>query len=168
MRDTAPMTTDTRSRSSKRRSAARLGAVQALYQMDLAQTDLSDILAEFPSHRLGGEIDGEQYEDADEVFFRDIVTGVVRSQKTLDPQIDEVLAKGWTLSRLDSILRAILRAGAYELQARMDVPYRVVINEYIDVANAFFEDDEPKFVNGALDRLARALRSTDDRVDGNK
>ncbi len=154
--------------TAKRRSAARLGAVQALYQMDLAQTDLTDILAEFPSHRLGGELDGDQYEDADVAFFRDIVTGVVRSQRELDPEIDRVLAKGWTLSRLDSTLRAILRAGAYELKARMDVPYRVVINEYMDVAKAFFEDDEPKFVNGALDHLAKALRDLDDRDDGGK
>ena len=154
--------------TAKRRSAARLGAVQALYQMDLAQTDLTDILAEFPSHRLGGELDGDQYEDADVAFFRDIVTGVVRSQRELDPEIDRVLAKGWTLSRLDSTLRAILRAGAYELKSRMDVPYRVVINEYMDVAKAFFEDDEPKFVNGALDHLAKALRDLDDRDDGGK
>lgn len=154
--------------TAKRRSAARLGAVQALYQMDLAQTDLTDILAEFPSHRLGGELDGDQYEDADVAFFRDIVTGVVRSQRELDPEIDRVLAKGWTLSRLDSTLRAILRAGAYELKSRMDVPYRVVINEYMDVAKAFFEDDEPKFVNGALDHLAKALRDVDDRDDGGK
>ncbi len=140
------------------RSAARLGAVQALYQMEVAQTDLSDILAEFQSHRLGGEIDGDQYTDADQNFFRDIVTGVVEGQRKLDPDIDAVLAEGWTLARLDAILRAILRAGAYELVSRRDVPPKVIITEYVDVAHAFFETDEHKFVNGALDQLAKTVR----------
>ncbi len=143
------------------RSASRLGAVQALYQMDIAQTDLSDILAEFQAHRLGGEIEGEQFAEADAAFFTDIVTGVVRSQRKLDPAIDNVLADSWTLARLDSTLRAILRAAAFELMERKDVPPRVIINEYVDVAHAFFEKDEPGFVNGALDRLARSVRGTE-------
>lgn len=143
------------------RSAARLGAVQALYQMDMAQTDLADILAEFESHRLGQEVEGTQFADADSKLFADVVTGVVRCQRELDPAIDDVLADGWTLARLDSTLRAILRAGAYELMERSDIPPRVTISEYIDVAHAFFEKDEPGFVNGALDRLARSLRSAE-------
>lgn len=148
-----------RSSKARARSAARLGAVQALYQMDLAQTDLSDILAEFESHRLGQEVEGETYAAADHEFFRDLVGGVVRSQRTLDPAIDKVLADGWTLARLDSILRALLRAAAYELSERRDIPPRVTISEYIDVAHAFFEADEPRFVNAALDRLARTVRA---------
>lgn len=143
------------------RSASRLGAVQALYQMDIAQTDLSDILAEFQAHRLGREIEGEQFVEADQAFFTDIVTGVVRSQRQLDPAIDNVLADSWTLARLDSTLRAILRAAAFEMMERKDVPPRVIINEYVDVAHAFFENDEPGFVNGALDRLARSVRGAE-------
>ena len=133
------------------RSAARLGAVQALYQMDIAKTDLSDVLPEFGSIRLGE--DGESGE-ADFEFLSSLVRGVLSEQRTIDPLINERLAEGWKLSRLDSTLRAILRAGAYELKHRQDVPARVSISEYIDVAKAFFEGDEPKVVNGVLDKLA--------------
>ena len=145
-------------KKSTARSASRLGAVQALYQMDIAGTDLSDILAEFPAHRLGREIEGERFVDADPAFFNDIVTGVVRLQRKLDPAIDSVLADNWTLARLDITLRAVLRAAAFEMTERGDVPPRVIINEYVDVAHAFFANDEPGFVNGALDRLARSVR----------
>jgi N utilization substance protein B len=150
--------TKKKSTRSSLRSAARLAAVQALYQMDMTGIDLNDVLAEFEAHRLGQELEGEQYCAAEADFFRDLVEGVVREQRNLDPMIDEQLAKGWRLSRVDSILRAILRSGAFELRDRCDVPARVVINEYVDVAHAFFGEDEPKVVNGVLDRLAHAAR----------
>ena len=140
------------------RSSARLAAVQALYQMELAGTDLAAVIAEFNDHRLGYELDGESYADADAAFFRDLLEGVVRGQRSLDPMLSDKLADGWRLSRIDSILRAILRAAAYELSARQDVPAKTVINEYVDVAHAFFSGDEPKVVNGILDALARSLR----------
>lgn len=140
------------------RSAARLAAVQALYQMDMTGIDLNEVLAEFETHRLGQELEGEQYCAAEAEFFRDLVQGVVREQRQLDPMIDQQLAKGWRLTRVDSILRAILRSGAFELAMRADVPARVVISEYVDIAHAFFGEDEPKVVNGILDRLAHTTR----------
>ena len=145
------------------RSRARLGAVQALYQMDLAETDLSDILAEFGSGKLSEGLDEEETVggESDFEFFRDLVTGVVKEQRAIDPKINNCLAKTWRIDRLDNILRAILRAGTYELINRSDVPVKVVINEYLDVAHAFFDDEEPKFINGVLDRLARELRAAD-------
>src|SRR5664280_2226041 len=108
--------------------------VQALYQMDLAGTGLNEIIAEFESHWLGREVEGAQYLPAEAAFFRDIVTGVVREQRKLDPIIDEALAKSWPLKRIEAVLRAALRAGAYELDHRRDVPARVVVSEYADVA----------------------------------
>ena len=141
------------------RGAARLAAVQALYQMDLSGATLPEVIAEFETYRLGKEVDGDQYRNADAAFFRDIVAGVVRDQKTLDPAIDRTLAKGWPLTRIDTTLRAILRAGAFELADRADVPSRVVISEYVDVAKAFFEDDAPAVVNAVLDGLAHELRA---------
>lgn len=143
------------------RTRARLGAVQALYQMELAETDLSDILAQYGSGAIVQGLDEDEKRTDDFEFFKDLVTGVVRKQRDIDPKIDECLAGNWKLSRLDSILRAILRAGTYELSVRTDVPAPVVINEYLDVAHAFFSEDEPKFVNGVLDRLARELRNTE-------
>ena len=148
---------DTPPRSSSR-SAARLAAVQALYQMDMTGIDLTDVIAEFESHRLGKEIEGCQYADVEPAFFRDLVEGVVREQLAIDPLIDKQLAEGWRLIRVDSILRAILRAGAYEITVRGDVPARVVISEYVDIAHAFFAEDEPKVVNGILDRLGHKSR----------
>jgi len=141
------------------RSAARLGAVQALYQMDMAGTDLDEVVLEFSEHRLGVELEGDHYKEADTEFFEDIIRGVVKHQREIDPLLDERLAVGWRLTRIDSILRAIMRSAAFELQERHDVPARVVLNEYIDIARAFFEQDEPKVVNGVLDSLARHLRS---------
>ena len=110
------------------------------------------------SYRLGKEVDGEQYRDADAAFFRDLVTGVVRDQRELDPAIHAVLVADWPLPRIDITLRAILRSGAYELKCRPDVPARVVITEYVDVAKAFFDVDVQGMVNGVLDALARVLR----------
>ena len=139
------------------RSVARLAAVQALYQMDIAGTDIADIMAGYTAGiHLRGQ--GGEFAEADWEHFRDIVKGVVASQTALDPQINEALAEDWSLTRIDSTLRAILRAGAYELSARHDVPFKTVINEYIDLAHAFFDDAEPGVVNGVLDRLARTYR----------
>jgi N utilization substance protein B len=148
-------------RSPSARSASRLAAVQALYQMDMTAIDLNDVIAEFETHRLGQEIEGSQYCEAEAAFFRDLVAGVVREQLRIDPLIDRHLAEGWRLNRLDSILRAILRAGAYEILMRDDVPTRVAITEYLDLAHAFFSGDEPKVVNGILDKLAREARPKD-------
>jgi N utilization substance protein B len=145
-------------RKANRRGAARLAAVQALYQMDLAATPLNDILAEFESHWIGREVEGEQYLPAEAAFFRDVVTGVVREQRTLDPLIDKILADGWPLKRIETVLRAILRAGAYELGSRRDVPARVVVSEYADVAGAFVDRDETGMVNAVLDAIARQVR----------
>lgn len=145
-------------RPANQRGAARLAAVQALYQMELGGATVPDILAEFQTHRLGKEIDGEQYRDADGAFFREIVTGVVDDQRVLDPAIDAALAADWPLARIDATLRAILRSGAFELAHRSDVPGRVVITEYVDVAKAFFEGEVPAMVNAVLDALARRLR----------
>src|SRR5204862_5215293 len=146
-------------RKANRRSAARLAAVQALYQMDIAGTGLNDIMAEFESHWIGQEVEGEQYLPAEAAFFRDVVSGVVREQRKLDPLIDDALAKTWPLKRIEAILRAVLRAGAYELDHRRDVPGRVVLSEYVDIANAFVERDETGMANAVLEQLARNLRA---------
>jgi transcription antitermination protein NusB len=145
-------------KKANRRGAARLAAVQALYQMDIAGAGINDIFAEFESHWLGGEVEGEKYLPAEAAFFRDIVSGVVRDQKKLDPLIDEALSKGWPLKRIEAILRAVLRAGAYELQHRKDVPGRVVVSEYVDVANAFVDREETGMVNAVLDHIGRHFR----------
>ena len=149
------------------RGAARLAAVQALYQMDLAATPLHEILAEFESHWMGREVEGEQYHPAEADFFRDIVTGVVDEQRVLDPMIDTALAQGWPLKRIETVLRAILRAGAYELNKRNEIPARVIVSEYVDVAHAFVGKDETGMINAVLDQIARRLRAPEfDRVVG--
>jgi N utilization substance protein B len=145
-------------KKANRRGAARLAAVQALYQMEIAGAGINDIFAEFESHWLGGEIEGDTYLPAEAAFFRDVVSGVVRDQTRLDPLLDDALTRGWPLQRIDAILRAVLRAGAYELEHRKDVPARVVIKEYVDVANAFVDRDETGLVNAVLDQLARRFR----------
>ena len=132
--------------------------MQALYQMDIAGTGVNDILAEFESHWIGREVEGNQYLPAEAAFFREVVGGVVREQRNLDPLIDAALAQTWPLKRIETILRAVLRAGAYELDHRRDVPARVVVSEYVDVANAFVEREETGMVNAVLDQLARQLR----------
>jgi transcription antitermination protein NusB len=146
-------------RKANRRGAARLAAVQALYQMDIAGAGLNDIFAEFESHWLGSEVEGEKYLPAEAAFFRDVVSGVVRDQTKLDPLVDDALAKGWPLKRIDAIIRAVMRAGAYELEHRKDVPARVVVTEYVDVANAFVDREETGMVNAVLDQLARRFRA---------
>lgn len=145
-------------KKANRRGAARLAAVQALYQMDIAGAGINDIFAEFESHWLGSEVEGDTYLPAEAAFFRDVVSGVVRDQKKLDPLIDEALSKGWPLKRIEAILRAVLRAGAYELQHRKDVPGRVVVSEYVDVANAFVDREETGMVNAVLDQIGRQFR----------
>jgi N utilization substance protein B len=146
-------------RRANRRGAARLAAVQALYQMDLAATPLHDILAEYESHWIGREVEGEQYLPAEAAHFRAVVGGVVGEQRKLDPLIDAALARSWPLKRIDTILRAVLRAGAYELDQKHDVPARVVVSEYVDVAHAFVDREETGMVNAVLDQLARQLRA---------
>jgi N utilization substance protein B len=155
------MATATNDRKANRRGAARLAAVQALYQMDIAGTGLNEILAEFESHWIGREVEGNQYLPAEAAFFRDIVGGVVREQRKLDPLIDAALEQSWPLKRIEAILRAVLRAGAYELDRRRDVPARVVVSEYVDVAHAFVDRDETGMANAVLDQLARSLRGAE-------
>jgi N utilization substance protein B len=150
-----------RERKANRRGAARLAAVQALYQMEIAGTGLNEILAQFEGHWIGREVEGAQYLPAEAAFFRDIVSGVLREQRSLDPLVDKALAQGWPLKRVDAILRAVLRAGAYELHHRSDVPARVVVSEYVDVANAFVDNDETGMVNAVLDSIARQFRTNE-------
>ncbi len=144
----------------KERSAARLAAVQALYQMDIAATDLNDVLAEFEA-RFVREGAGEKFPHTESPFFRDIVEGVLREQRELDPKVDEILNATWPLKRIEAILRAVLRAGAYELSHRSDVPARVAISEYVSVAKSFLDQEETGMVNAVLDQLARQTRAAE-------
>lgn len=148
-----------RAKSTEARHAARIAGVQALYQMDMAGTDLNAVIDEFTSYRFTQDTGEYGKHPPDATFFAELVRGVVRRQREIDPEVDQQLAIGWRLVRIDSIVRAILRAAVFELIERLDVPARVVINEYINVAHAFFDDDEPKVVNGVLDRLARKYRA---------
>jgi N utilization substance protein B len=143
----------------ERRSAARLAAVQALYQMDLTGKGLNAVIPEFERHWMGKEIEDDQYKPADGALFRVIVQGVLDRQKRIDPTVDDLLAKGWPLKRVEAVMRAILRAGAFELLQTPDTPVKVVISEYVDIARAFFEKEETAMVNAVLDRLARDARS---------
>jgi len=141
------------------RSASRLAAVQALYQMELTGAPWNRVQVEFETHRLGAEIEGDQYREADVTLFRDLLRGAVERQVEIDKATDRALVETWPLGRIDPTLRAIFRAAGYELAARADVPWKVVITEYVDVAKAFFEGGkEPKFVNAVLDHMARELR----------
>ena len=141
------------------RSAARLAAVQALYQHRMEGTAQAKLLDEFHQHRLGREIEDEQYAEADVDFFDDVVAGTLARSEEIDALLTARLAQGWTLARLDKTMLQILRAGTYELMARPDVPVGTAISEYVDVAHAFFDEREAKFVNGVLDAVARAVRS---------
>ncbi|RIY03572.1 transcription antitermination factor NusB [Aureimonas flava] len=145
-------------RPANKRGAARLAAVQALYQMDVGGTGLLETVAEYETFRLGQEVDGETYREADAAWFRDIVSGVVRGQTFIDPLIHSSLTTDWPLARLDTTLRAILRAGTYEVTARKDVPVAVIVSEYVDIAKAFYDEDEARLVNAVLDRVARRSR----------
>lgn len=142
-----------------KRSAARLAIVQALYQMDTAGSDVEDTIAEFEQHRLGKETDGSEYLPVDAGFFAHIVRQIIKEQLSLDPLIDDILREGWPLVRIDLTLRQILRAGLYEIMHRRDIPAKVAISEYVNVAYAFFDNgDEVKMTNAVLDQLARKLR----------
>jgi N utilization substance protein B len=143
----------------KTRSAARLAAVQALYQMEMEGTPLAQLLHEFHQHRLGATIEDVTYVPAEEAFFDDVVTGVDARRDEVDGLIAAKLAKGWSMERLDRPMRQILRAGTYELLARADVPTASVISEYVDVAHAFYDRRESGFVNGLLDAIAKAVRA---------
>ena len=143
---------------SKSRAAARLAAVQALYQRQMENTHLARLLDEFHQHRLGREIEDAQYHEAEVDFFDDVVSGAIAREEEIDALLSERLAEGWSLARLDKTLLQILRAGTYELLARPDVPKATAIGEYVDVAHAFFDEREAKFVNGVLDAVAKAVR----------
>ncbi len=140
------------------RSAARLAAVQALYQWHMEGTSLAKLLDEFHQHRLGAEIEDDQYAEAEVDFFDDLVQGTVRRQEEIDELLEDRLADGWSIKRLDKTMLQILRSGTYELLARPDVPKRSSISEYVDVAHAFFDEREAKFVNGILDAIAKVVR----------
>ena len=159
MTETSPQPREVK--PANKRGSARLAAVQALYQMEIGGAELGDVLAEFEAFRLGKEIDGLEFREADPAWFRDVVAGVVREQRSIDPLVHTTLEKDWPLKRIDVTLREILRAGTYELMKRRDVPARVIITEYVDVAKAFFVEDEPKIVNGVLDKLGHDLRGED-------
>jgi N utilization substance protein B len=141
------------------RSRARLAALQALYQMEMTGVDRDDVVKEFVEHRAGLETEAGGIGVCDKEFFTSLVEGVVQNQSEIDNVVAQGLAEGWTLSRIDSILRALLRGAAYELIGRKDVPAKVVIDEYVELARDFFDGEEPKFVNAVLDRLARAKRA---------
>ncbi|MCL4672236.1 MAG: transcription antitermination factor NusB [Sphingomonadaceae bacterium] len=145
--------------SSQARAAARLAAVQALYQHQMEGTVVVRLLDEFHQHRIGQEIEGEEYAEADVTFFDDVVRGTIARRDEIDGLLSAKLAEGWSITRLDKTMLQILRAGAYELLARADVPVASAISEYVDVAKAFFDDREAKFVNGVLDAVAREVRS---------
>jgi N utilization substance protein B len=141
------------------RSAARLAAVQALYQMDVSGKSVVDALAEFEAFWMDREVEGITFQPSDMDFFRNILSGVVQNQRPVDVKVDAALAAGWPLTRIEAVLRAILRAGAYELMFRKDVPARVVITEYVEVAHGFYGEDEPGLVNAVLDAVARDVRA---------
>ena len=141
-----------------RRSGARLASVQALYQMEQTGQSAPTVIRDFMEDRLGLGPEGDPIEDADPDLFKGVVAGVVDRQGEIDPLITDRLADGWRLSRLDSISRAILRAGVYELLQETQLSAKTVIDEYVSIAHAFFEDREPGFINGVLDKIARQIR----------
>lgn len=140
------------------RSVARLAAVQALYQMEVSGAGVDAVVREFSEHRFDRDVEGERLAAADETFFAELAKGVVSNQAKVDQGIVKRLASGWRLERLDATARAVLRAGAFELMYRPDVPTEVVINEYVEIAKSFFEGPESGFINGALDAIARDAR----------
>lgn len=141
------------------RSVARLAAVQALYQMEVSSVGVEAVIREFTEHRFDRDVEGMTLAAADEAFFAEIVRGVVASQRKVDAAIVKRLAENWRLERLDATVRAILRAGVFELEQRPDIPTEVVIDEYVELAKSFFDGPEPGFVNGALDGVAQDVRA---------
>lgn len=150
-----------RIKPANKRAVARLAAVQALYQMDLTGGGARDIVKEFELFRLRQDLEGEELRAVDLAWFDGIVTGVVANQRAVDQAVDDALNNGWPLTRIDLTLRACLRAGAFELMFRKDVPVRVVISEYIETAKAFFSEEEPRIVNGVLDAIGRKTRAAE-------
>jgi N utilization substance protein B len=150
----------------RRRRTARLSAVQALYQMELTGAGAKAVVLQFRNHHFGYDDEPGDYIEADEDFFEDLLTGIVSRQDEVDSLAASVVKEGWKYSRLDATVRAILRAGGYELLAREDVPVGVIINEYVDIAKAFFEGPEPGLINATLDALARKVRSAAPSRDG--
>ncbi|MBX2853998.1 MAG: transcription antitermination factor NusB [Rhodobacteraceae bacterium] len=149
------------------RSAARLAAVQALYRMEITGATWKETIGEFETHFIGAELEGAQYREADIALFRDLLRGVVERQTEIDKLTDAALVEKWPLGRVDPTLRAIFRCGGYELLARADVPYKVAINEYVDVAKAFFTGgQEARFANAVLDHMARRTREQADQAPG--
>lgn len=145
----------------ERRSAARLAAVQGLYQMDLTGKGVLEVLAEFERFWIGQEIEGDQYKPAERGLFRTIVQGVLEHQIELDRAADRILSDGWPLQRVEALLRAVLRAGAFELTYARDVPVKVVVSEYVDIASAFLDKEEVGMANAVLDKLAREKRASE-------
>lgn len=148
-------------RQANKRGTARLAAVQALYQMDVAGSDINDVIGAFQTFWMGREVEGDTYLPADHQFFRDIIQGVMREQQRIDVAIDRILTNDWPLRRIEAVLRAVLRAGAYELFERPDIPARVIIAEYADVADAFVDREEVGMVNAVLDRIAKRIRAAE-------
>jgi N utilization substance protein B len=149
------------SRQRRARTVARLAAVQALYQMELAGEGVETVITEFANFRFDADIEGEALAEADEVYFADVVRGVINDQKDIDAAVKARLASNWRIERLDATLRALLRCGAWELAHKLEVPKEIVIDEYVELAKAFFDEAEAKFVNAALDGVARDLRPKD-------
>lgn len=148
-------------KTGNKRSASRLGAVQALYQVEMTDITPNVVVVEYVKHRLGQEIDGDEFLPADATLFEELVQGTVAHQAELDALIVPALAADWPLERLEMVLRAILRVASFELAHRIDVPVKVVIAEYVDIAHAFFAGKEPGLINGVLDKLGRQLRPTE-------
>jgi N utilization substance protein B len=142
----------------QKRAAARLAAVQALYQFDMEGTPMASLLDEFHRHRLGMEIDDAQFAQAEVAFFDDVVKGTIARRDEIDELLASKLTEGWSLGRLDKTMLQIMRAGAYELIARADIPTGAAISEYLDVCHAFFDPREAKFLNGVLDSVAKSVR----------
>jgi transcription antitermination protein NusB len=148
-------------RTGNKRSAARLGAVQAVYQIEMTGVAPAVVVVEYVKYRLGQEIDGDTFLAADATLFEELVQGTTERQADLDGTISGALAAEWPLDRLEAVLRAILRVATFELAHRIDVPVKVVIAEYVDIAHAFFAGKEPGLINGVLDKLGRQLRPTE-------
>ncbi|MBW8733191.1 MAG: transcription antitermination factor NusB [Asticcacaulis sp.] len=156
--EAAKPTSGLTSKEKRARTVARLVLVQALYQMELTGGGVESVIREFSDYRLERDLDGEQLADADEAFFAEGARAIVKEQAVIDPLITDRLASGWRIERLDTTVRAILRAGAWELKFRPDIAVEVVINEYVEIARAFFGETEARFVNGALDGIAKDTR----------
>lgn len=153
------MSPNPRQKPANKRAVARLAAVQALYQMEVTGAGARDIVKEFELFRLTQDVDGQTLRKVDHNWFDGLVSGVVRHQRAVDHAIDEALKSGWPLARIDVTLRALLRAGVFELMQRPEVPVRVIISEYVEVAKAFFGSDETRLANGVLDRIAHTVRA---------